>query len=365
MAVNHKLVKFKPKQSPVSGKTVPAVSGFRNSGVALPGEPGGMDTVPPPARELPSAMPISLPLPHSGQDGDIGLPLSGEGISASPLPGQKIHRLQSTIQKEKTGVIRDSSLEEPEPPEQSPDKAIQSRVEEFRDQLQSYLEVCDSIGHDQWSPQDVIDVLHMLIRSLNLDVVSMVLTDPEQPGQLGAPVVSRGYRTPPGSGVRECWQQAVNSDGRGINWQTLMGISADSGNALSKWLARESLHSYGYVPIRDNHVVHGFLLIGAHEKKDPSPLASALLELTGGRIGLSLAARHTGGDWPDTVLSSVCEIRDQFTLIMGCFEMLRENVKGVCPADSRELLDQCGVALTESIRLLDHLTAAAARSRKG
>jgi hypothetical protein len=364
MAVNNKLIrKFKPKQSAVSGKVISSPSAPSNMDLAAADEHGGMYASPPPARELPSAVPISLPLPRPGLDIESTIP--GPASLASPVPGQKVHRLQSAIQKEKTGIIRDLSLADADPSEESPDKVIQAKVEEFRDQLQNYLEVCDSIAHDQWSPQDVIDVLHMLVRSLNLDVVTMVLADSEQPGQLVAPLVSRGYRTPPGSGVRECWQEAVNPDGRGINWQALMGISANNGNALSAWLARENLHSYGYVPIRDNHVVHGFLLIGSHEKKDASPLASALLELCGGRIGLSLATRHAGGDWPETVLGSVCEIRDQFTLIMGCFEMLRENVKGMCPADSRELLDQCGVALTESIRLLDHLTAAAAGSRKG
>lgn len=284
MAVNNKVIrKFKPKsataQRPAAIPLVPA-----SSAASVP--------LPPPAREIPSAMPISLPIsrPAPGAADIESTIAAPAALAAPPVPGQKIHRLQSAIQKEKTGIILDggsgiSGLAE------AAEKAVQGKIEEFRDQMQNYLEVCDSLASDTWEPKDLIDVLHMLVLSLGMDVVSMVLMDPGQPGRLAEAVVSRGYRMPPGGDVRACWQEAVGADGRGIHWQRLMEVAADNENALSSWLAQEDLYSYGYVPIRDHHRIHGFLLIGAHGGKEPSPLASGLLEVAGGRIGLSLAVR--------------------------------------------------------------------------
>ncbi len=362
MAVNNKVIrKFKPKMA----------AGPRPAAIPLASAPAAAPSpLPPPAREIPSAMPISLPIPHSAPPAPVAPDIESTiaapaALAAPPIPGQRIHRLQSAIQKEKTGIILDGGsgikgLAE------AAEKAVQAKIEEFRDQMQNYLEVCDSLASDTWEPQDLIDVLHMLVLSLGMDVVSMVLMDPRQPGRLAEAVVSRGYRTPPGVEVRACWQGAVGLEGRGIQWQRLMEISADNENALSSWLAQEDLHSYGYVPIRDNHRIHGFLLIGAHGGKEPSPLASGLLEVAGGRIGLSLAvrpdfasARHEGmaaEAAPPELKGAIQELRSQLTRATGCVGMLREGVgTDISPDECRDLVEQCATALAESTRLLRRL----------
>jgi len=366
MAVNNKVIrKFKPKTAaPPHPAAIPVAS--------APAAP----PLPPPAREIPSAVPISLPVSRPAPAAnDIESTIAApEALLVPPIPGQKIHRLQSAIQKEKTGIILDGGSSGIAGLAAAAEKAVQSKIEEFREQMQNYLEVCDSLASDNWQPQDLIDVLHMLILSLGMDVVSMVLLDPVHPAQLAETVVSRGYGTPPSAEVLACWQGAVADDGRGIQWPRLMEIAADKGNALSQWLAREDLHSFGYVPIRDHHRIHGFLLVGAHAGKDPSPLASGILEVAGGRIGLSLAVRPgalprevasapqaTAPAGMDEIRAAIQDLRAQLTRAAGGIGMLRDGLAGgdASPEECRDLVEQCANAIAEGTRLLRRLASGA------
>jgi len=232
-----------------------------------------------------------------------------------------------------------------------------SEMEDLKDQVAVYLEVCDSLM-GEWDAETIIDLLHLLARSLNFDVVSLVLVDPENSGKLAKPA-NRGYKTPPNASVVECWERAI-VDGS-IDWKKLMKGAEDKNSDLAYWIVYEDLHSIGYVPIRDSSRIYGFLLVGAHDKdQTPSPLASPLLDACGGRIGLSIALKMSGdgGAWPKTVLEMGRGIRDQFTLLMGYMELLKD-ASSISPGELSETVEKCDQVLLDCARILDSMTTAA------
>ncbi len=168
--------------------------------------------------------------------------------------------------------------------------------ESFKEQLQNYLELCDSISSPRWTFQQIIDTLYVLIESLNLDTITVAFINFAD-GKTLVPLVSRGYRLSPSDTIRAIWEKAIG-DGPSVSWNSLMTIAANSSSELSKWVAKESLASIGYVPIHDNKTIYGFMFLGSHEKKVQSPIASALLELCGSRLGIILALRRLQGEWP-------------------------------------------------------------------
>jgi len=169
-------------------------------------------------------------------------------------------------------------------------------AEIYREQLQNYLELCDSIGSSDWTLESIIDMFYVMIESLELDSLAIALIDFNQ-GKSILPIASRGFRNLPGQSVSDVWSEAI-MEGPTLSWNKLMVIAAGGQNELTKWIRKEGLDSIGYVPIHDNKTIFGFIFIGTHDKtRRQSPIASPLLELCGGRIGLTIALRKFQGSW--------------------------------------------------------------------
>lgn len=169
-------------------------------------------------------------------------------------------------------------------------------AEMYKEQLQNYLELCDSISSSDWTMEGIIDVFYVMIESLELDSVAMALIDFKQKKTL-LPVVSRGFSNLPGENISAAWNEAI-TEGPTISWNKLMVIASGGQNALARWIQKEGLDSIGYVPIHDNKTIFGFIFIGSHDNaKKQSRIASPLLELCGGRIGLTIALRKFQGTW--------------------------------------------------------------------
>ncbi len=168
---------------------------------------------------------------------------------------------------------------------------IQTEAEDLKDEVVSYLEVCDSCLSENNSPEDIVDVVHMLVRSLNLDVVTIVMLDDEQKSFSGH-IASRGYNTPPGKSVIDCWNKAIIK-GEGVDWGKLMKVAEDTQIDLAYWILQEGLNSIGYVPIRDSKKIYGFLFVADGNNKKTSPLTSFLLDACGSRIGLAYALKKS------------------------------------------------------------------------
>lgn len=234
--------------------------------------------------------------------------------------------------------------------------APQTDSEDLKDEVASYLEVCDSCLSNKTEPRDLVDVVHMLVRSLNFDVLTIALLD-ENKEDLVAKIASRGYEAPPTKAVIECWNRAVIK-GDGISWERLMKVAQDTNTELAYWIVYEGLDAIGYVPIRDSNTIYGFLFVARKESKRQSPLAAHLLDACGSRIGLVTALKYNKGDWPQSIFDLSTGIRNQFSLAMGYMEMLKEG-QSMSPEDYNAILEYCNRSIMESTQMLDSMTSEA------
>lgn len=231
---------------------------------------------------------------------------------------------------------------------------VEAEIEKVREILQNYLEICDSVMHE-WTPVSVVDILHVLVRSLGMDVVSLALLDPERPGRL-LPVVSRGYNTPPNTDIHAIWERCVIPEAQTINWSKLMSSTSSPETPLACWILHEDLHKFGYAPIHDGRAIYGFLITGVHGKTPVSPFSSTMLEMLGGRLGMSIGARRGCREQRPkaAVVETVKTLRDQFSVLMGSVEMLREANK-LSQEEVASLTSKCLLSISESVSLLDRM----------
>lgn len=235
--------------------------------------------------------------------------------------------------------------------------ASKMSVDDVGEQIQSYLEVCDSLTSRSWAAQDLIDLLNLMVLSLDLDCVTLILVDKDEKKKFSIPF-SRGYRVPPRPAVVTEWEAAIGGKD-GLDWEKLMASASDNQSKLAQWIMEENIQSFGYVPVCDFDRIYGFLFFGSYKSIDISPIAANLLELCGGRIGMSISIRDgsggSGGVWPDKILAAIKELRDSFSLIMGYIELASEDAD--MPAEGKSaLLRKCSSTLAASIQLLDKLT---------
>ncbi len=231
-------------------------------------------------------------------------------------------------------------------------KILENEAENYKDQVQSFVDLCETLSSPGWQFVDVIDYIHMLVRSVNLDVLSIILTEPSEKGKFSQ-VVSRGYKSAPGPQIIVEWEPAVTADAT-VNWDKLMEIAADKNTKICRWILGEGLHSVGYVPIHDNTKIYGFMLVGVYENKMQSALASSLLELCGNRIGLVLETRRGGGTLPAKAIETVKTIKDHLSLLASCLEVMKLSAK-VGSDDVMATSEKCLKTLAESRKLVDCL----------
>lgn len=214
-------------------------------------------------------------------------------IAPPPQPASKQTTLLSPVEN---NIESTSAFEQKKLAVRGKPAPVCDDVDIFKEQLQNYLELTDTLNNPKWTFSSIIDTLYVLMESIDIDVIAVGMID-FAAGKKLCPIVSRGFRIPPDQTIAAIWEKAI-VDGPAINWNNLMTIAASATSELSKWIAKEGLDSLGYVPIHDNKTIFGFLFIGNHGKKSPSPLASSILELCGGRLGIVIALRKLQGEWP-------------------------------------------------------------------
>jgi len=317
--------------------------------------PAPVQPIPPPA---PVAAPPMIPVTPPMVQPPPPAPLTGIVVPQPPVPDaiNVPTQLQSPpppVQGQRTGAHN----KQPKKKVLRGKPAIQTESEDLKDEVASYLEVCDTCFSDNNTPKDIVDVVHMLVRSLNLDVITIALLDEKKENLIGQ-IASRGYKTPPTKSVVACWEKAIIK-GDGLDWKRLMKVAGDIHTELAYWIIHEGLDSIGYVPIRDSNKIYGFLFVAVKEHKQQSPLTSHLLDACGSRIGLATALKYNKGDWPQSVMDLGKDIRNQFSLLMGYMEMLKEG-PSMPPENFNALLDSCNQSIIESTQMLDSMTSEAA-----
>ena len=285
----------KPKRL-TKKKTVPSKIGAKKKTPARTAGPA-VESAPPPAKPVPAAAPAAPPLaappptePRQGGQTTQQVPQTASGSHGRPIPQAAVAPPapafpvsqpslgQDSYPARHIGSLREQTRQQP--------ALTRSESEEFQEQVGLYWELCDSLLGGA-KLEAIADLLHLLVCSLNLDVVSLVMLDANKPKKLNV-VANRGYKTSPNPSVVACWEGALK-DGS-LDWSKLMKSAGDKDNDLAYWVVYEGLQFVGYVPIRDSARIYGFLLVGAHDKdQKPSPLASNLLDACGSRIGLAQA----------------------------------------------------------------------------
>ena len=229
-------------------------------------------------------------------------------------------------------------------------KILENESENYKDQLQSFVDLCETLSKPGWQFADIADYIHMLVRTVNLDVLSIVLTAPSERGRF-CKVISRGYKSAPGQQIIAEWQPAVTPDAT-VDWNKLMDLAADKNTKTCSWISSEGLQSVGYVPLHGSTKIYGFMFVGAYENKIQSVLASSLLELCGDRIGVILETRRSAVTLPDTAIGTVQTIKDQLSLLAGYLEVLKLSAK-VSPGDVAATSEKCLKAVAECKKLVD------------
>jgi len=156
-------------------------------------------------------------------------------------------------------------------------------TDDFIEQVDNLLEISNYLSVSSWMPKDVVDMIHALVRSLNLDVMSLYLPslDYGEPDNL----FHRGYKMQPTRSVIKVWSTLFDKD-TGINWSDLMDMAQSVNTEVAYWIVLSNLHSIGYVPIKTGGIIYGFIFVASIGKKKPSPLTASLLDLCGSRIAL-------------------------------------------------------------------------------
>ncbi len=323
---------MQPQPQPAPQSATPQLGGVSQGRLLIHNR---ASIVPSVASDPPHA-PVMTLRPESSPSGMPKNPASESFVNVKPA----LHKASTYDVPEKYQV-----------PDMSEDlrKILENESENYKDQVQSFVDLCEILSKPGWNFADIADYIHMLVRSVNLDVLSIVLTDPSEKGKF-CKVISRGYKSAPGPQVVAEWQTAVTSDAT-VNWNRLMDMAADKNTKTCAWICREGLHSVGYVPLHDSAKIYGFLFVGAYENKMPSALASSLLELCGDRIGIILESRRSVGTLPATA-TGVKIIKDELLLLSTYLEVLKFSAK-LSPEEIVATSEKCLKTLAETKKLLD------------
>jgi len=158
-------------------------------------------------------------------------------------------------------------------------------VEFLSEQVDAYYEISKEIDAWSWNAKDIIDQLHVFSRALNFETATLALINKD--GDKFERFVSRGNYAYPGAGAISHLEEAIDS-GR-LNWDKLIEQTSQKGTPYINWIESEEFEYVGLVPIHDGHTIIGFILTASRKEVNPSEIASKLLELLSGRLGMTIS----------------------------------------------------------------------------
>ncbi|NOY75223.1 MAG: hypothetical protein GXP32_05455 [Kiritimatiellaeota bacterium] len=282
-----------PAHSPAAAPTPPPVAASAPAPPARPKPPvveGYASQPTEHASQIPTAQPVGAPPPPPPRPSAPAPPVAAP-VAATVLKTSSPPPVGASVSRAPAGKSELRGRPVPQPAKSSNVPSNFKETEDLKEQVGNYLEICDSCLQGDYAPTDIIDLIHVLVMSLRLDVVSMALIDPALKGKFSR-VVSRGYELPPTSDVVECWEFALTVKNE-LLWDKLMNVATDKKTELAYWIVKENLDSVGYVPIRDGKRLYGFLFVASKSQKEHSIVKSELLEACGSRLGLAYAELYT------------------------------------------------------------------------
>lgn len=220
-----------------------------------------------------------------------------------------VKSMSQTLRKAKSVNIRD---------------LIKHDAEAYKQQVQCYSDIFQSISGNKWTPTSLISQIHILVKSLGLDAVSILMVDSQNQGSLTEPV-SRGFRNPPGVEIASILAQAIQPQTHSIDWRILMDLASDENGGVGQWIKSENICLTGFSPITDGHLILGFLFVASYSENEPSSLASPILELCGSGLGVTFCLEPQNDEIPAQIMGSSVSIQNNFTELINYIENLKTS----------------------------------------
>nr|HPN84820.1 hypothetical protein [Victivallales bacterium] len=244
----------------------------------LPPQHAHHSAPPPPA--APKAPPIPTQNPHNTS---YSTHAGHANAATHHQPAQApVRRVVGVPLKVENMVAQKTGIKDNQPVQKAPtlDKTIEAAVDEIKDQIQNYIEVCDTLSRRPVDMDNLVEILFVMTRSLNFDFLILLRASPSGKGFCAYHVRGLKANHPDMDSLLE----PALSNGK-ISWNTLIKITSSSEGKFAEWMRDEKISSVGHVPFHDGDNINGLMIVGSYEKKNKTQIASQILELCGSRIG--------------------------------------------------------------------------------
>ncbi|UDQ97044.1 hypothetical protein AAEX28_08335 [Lentisphaerota bacterium WC36G] len=199
---------------------------------------------------------------------------------------------------------------------------ISSELNEIKEQIFNYGEICEVLNTKSSNPEAYIDKLFVLLQSFRFSVVSLCIVDED--GKLE--IFSRGYNEELDEDLINQWQEAVETESNLVDWNKLLSNTQSEKSKVNDLLVTENLGKIGFSPIEECGTIFGFIFIGVKVGEEANQLASNCLETLGSRIGIVLRHYFEKNKSKDVLLSYRSDCHDQLRVLNGTLERLEQKV---------------------------------------
>ena len=213
---------------------------------------------------------------------------------------------------------------------------ISSEINEVKEQVFNYGEICEVLNTKTMNPEAYIDKLYILMQSFNFSVVSLSIVDED--GKLD--IYSRGYKDSLDEELLAQWQDAVEVENNSIDWAKLLDTTQQEDGKVNELLVTENLGRIGFSPIEERGTIFGFIFIGVKVGDEPSVFASSCLETLGSRIGILLRHNLEAKECRDSFLNYRNDCHDSLRILNKKLELLNDNFLKD-DLEARKVLSEC------------------------
>ncbi len=222
---------------------------------------------------------------------------------------------------------------------------IDSEINEIKEQMHNYGEICDVLTTKTINPDAYMDKLNILLQSFKFSVVSLCLVNDHAQLEF----FSRGYKEELSEELTTQWQSAVDMESNSIDWVKLLAHTQNENSFLNDLLVKENLGRIGFSPIEERGFIFGFIFVGSKVGDETSIFASSCLETFGSRLGLILRYNLERKECRDIFVNYRNNCHESIDDLNKKLLSLKENLNNNNNADALRIVEECQ-DLSDSIR---------------
>ena len=222
---------------------------------------------------------------------------------------------------------------------------IDSEINEVKEQVHNYGEICDVLTTKTTNPDAYMDKLYILLQSFKFKVVSLCLVNDH--AQLE--VFSRGYKDEVSEELIAQWQNAVEMESNSIDWVKLLKYTQTENSCLNDLLIKENLGKIGFSPVEEGGFIFGFVFIGSNVGVESSIFASSCLETFGSRLGIILRHNLERKEYRDVFVNYRNNCHESIDDLNEKLLNLKENLNNNNNANALLIVEECQ-DLSDSMR---------------